>query len=582
MENKNEINVENENGKESNKKNIIVFVIAFLIIFLIGICFITVKYLLPKKGDTINDNQSNNTYELNIYKYSESNSYCLEKGEYCDKFAFSIETETKDAKTLDINNSNYILYKDNGLKVYDVNNKKSEKLKLEDNYDRYSMAFDEKSKLIGIIYYEKDSEYATYYNLSKNKKMYENKYIYINSTDTSDYLSASTKNQSFLLNANEEKEEFTSTDTEEFSCGTSYSVQKLKDKYVYFENEGCEGLTIKNIYSNDKQVIVKNVNNDYVSVYKDYLYVLDNNVVKKFDGTSKEISSVNTNKDKILQIINNYLIYVDSDNYFSIMNLDDTKEKKQIVKWDENKYTYDDFSTYYSKEELKQLNKDSEEGIYLLLYYKDGKDANGNYGIEYCYTTNKEIKEYPIEHEMGGRAKPVLYLYPTKETKVEIKFEHPEYLTTTYPKYKDKWEVVAKPNGDLYDTSNKYYYALYWDEARYHEVNFNKGFYVTKDNAIDFLEEKLNIIGLNPKEANEFIMYFLPILENNEKSLVYFELTDERELNNKLIITPKPDSMLRMTIHIKKVDKEITIEEQKLKTFRRVGFTAVEWGGMLY
>ena len=77
-------------------------------------------------------------------------------------------------------------------------------------------------------------------------------------------------------------------------------------------------------------------------------------------------------------------------------------------------------------------------------------------------------------------------------------------------------------------------------------------------------------------------MYFLPILENNEKSLVYFELTKEREQNNKLIITPKPDSLLRVTIHIKKVNKETTIKEEKLETFKRIGFSAVEWGGMLY
>ena len=84
-------------------------------------------------------------------------------------------------------------------------------------------------------------------------------------------------------------------------------------------------------------------------------------------------------------------------------------------------------------------------------------------------------------------------------------------------------------------------------------------FYVTKDNAINFLEEKLTILGLNAKERNEFIMYWLPVLEKNEKSLVYFEQTTKRENFNKLLIEPKPDSLLRIAIHIKKVDKEIKI-----------------------
>lgn len=178
--------------------------------------------------------------------------------------------------------------------------------------------------------------------------------------------------------------------------------------------------------------------------------------------------------------------------------------------------------------------------------------------------------------------KPILYLYPTKDTSVNIKLEHPELLKTTYPKYKDGWTVNAKINGNLYDENNKYYYALYWDEMNSNKIDFKEGFYVTKENAINFLEEKLNIIGLNNRERNEFIMYWLPKLEDNGKSLVYFELTEEREKNNRLIIEPKPDSLLRINIHIKKVNKKINIKEQKLTSFDRKGFVAVEWGGTIH
>ena len=77
-------------------------------------------------------------------------------------------------------------------------------------------------------------------------------------------------------------------------------------------------------------------------------------------------------------------------------------------------------------------------------------------------------------------------------------------------------------------------------------------------------------------------MYWLPILENNGKSLVYFELTEEREANNKLLVSPTPDSMLRVNIHIKKVNTKVDIKEEKLTSFERRGFTVVEWGGMTY
>lgn len=178
--------------------------------------------------------------------------------------------------------------------------------------------------------------------------------------------------------------------------------------------------------------------------------------------------------------------------------------------------------------------------------------------------------------------KPVLYLYPEEEMNVKVYFEDTSLLTTTYPKFNDFWEVRVLPEGSIYDSNGKYYYALYWEEVPTKKVDFSTGFYVEGDNAIEFLEEKLSVIGLNDRERNEFIMYWLPILESNRHSLVYFELTEEKQNNNKLIIEPTPDSLLRVTIHVKKVNKKVDIEEQELVKFERNGFVAVEWGGINY
>ena len=228
------------------------------------------------------------------------------------------------------------------------------------------------------------------------------------------------------------------------------------------------------------------------------------------------------------------------------------------------------------------------------LKYGDGaifQFVNNTKGEDYDYDTNESCIEVVYTEDKKGRidttycggvAKPILYLYPEKKTKVNVSFEHPEYLETTYPKFNKSWDVVAYPNGDLYDNNNKYYYGLYWDEKKVHAVDFHEGFYVDKEHAIDFLEEKLSFIGLNDKERNEFIMYWLPILEKNKKNLVYFELTEEREKVNAIKITPKPDSLLRIVIHVKKVDKKMAIKEQQLPAFKRYGFAAVEWGGTNY
>lgn len=222
--------------------------------------------------------------------------------------------------------------------------------------------------------------------------------------------------------------------------------------------------------------------------------------------------------------------------------------------------------------------------------YKLPMSCGGGIGIGAFVEIPKSLDKIKVELlpesksflEKNIDRKPVLYLYPEDETLVKVRFQHPEYLTTTYPKYKDGWEVRAKSNGDLMDMDGKYYYALYWEEEDKKLEKFDEGFYVDADGAIEFLEEKLEIIGLNERDSNEFIMYWLPILENNEKSLVYFELTEEKENSNKLIIEPKPDLMLRVTMHVKKVSDWGNIREQKLPQFKRDGFVAVEWGGLVY
>ena len=210
-----------------------------------------------------------------------------------------------------------------------------------------------------------------------------------------------------------------------------------------------------------------------------------------------------------------------------------------------------------------------------LYFYRIDK-LNGLIKIKNKY---KKIKDEECDPNVAY--KPILYIYPENNMFINIKLDHDNNIITSYPKYNDGWNVFVNESGNIF-YENREYYALYWDEYNFNRVDFNTGFYVEGEDAINFLEEKLDIIGLTNREANEFIMYWLPVLEENEHSLVYFELTDEREENNKLIIYPKPDSMLRINMHVKKVNNKIDIKEEKLEKFNRFGYTVVEWGGTIH
>lgn len=85
-------------------------------------------------------------------------------------------------------------------------------------------------------------------------------------------------------------------------------------------------------------------------------------------------------------------------------------------------------------------------------------------------------------------------------------------------------------------------------------------------------------MGLTEDEMNEFIVYWLPLMEHNKYNLISFQsdvYTDSAKLN----ITPTPDSMLRVFMAYVTLDNAIDIEPQQLNTFERKGFTVVEWGG---
>ncbi len=177
--------------------------------------------------------------------------------------------------------------------------------------------------------------------------------------------------------------------------------------------------------------------------------------------------------------------------------------------------------------------------------------------------------------------KPIIYFYPEEEMDLSVTFVNEEMLTTTYPKYDGGWNIHLKEDGTFtVPGSNREYYGLYYEADSDYECTFDEGFYVTKENAISFLEEKMDFMGFTNRETDEFIMYWLPILESNEKSLVYFEQTEERNEDAPLVFSTEPDTLIRTMIHIKKVDEEASIQEQALTHYERTGFTVTEWGGV--
>lgn len=178
-------------------------------------------------------------------------------------------------------------------------------------------------------------------------------------------------------------------------------------------------------------------------------------------------------------------------------------------------------------------------------------------------------------------SKPIIYLYPKEKIEVEIELIYDGKITTTYPKYPTSgWKVTASPDGTLIDQNDKEYYALYWEGEPRKPLEINDGFVVSKEQTIPFLEEKLALLGLNSKESNEFIIFWLPILEKNNFNLIHFagdDYLDQAKLN----ISPIPETIIRVAMVFQGLDEEIEVPMQDLTPLAKTrnGFTLVEWGG---
>ena len=174
--------------------------------------------------------------------------------------------------------------------------------------------------------------------------------------------------------------------------------------------------------------------------------------------------------------------------------------------------------------------------------------------------------------------KPVIYLYPEAETQVTVNLDLNGDLTCTYPAYGEGWTVTASPDGTLTDENGQTYNYLYWEGIQAADYDFSQGFCVAGQDTASFLEDTLADLGLTRREANEFMVYWLPMMEENPYNLISFQ-SEAYTDGAVLTVTPEPDTLLRVFMAWKPLASPVDIDPQTLTAPARTGFTVVEWGG---
>ncbi len=220
----------------------------------------------------------------------------------------------------------------------------------------------------------------------------------------------------------------------------------------------------------------------------------------------------------------------------------------------------------------------------LLDEYCAGDTIQVDYGNMYQQSewdyliVDAKISHSDFQLEEGADYKPVIYLYPEEETQVDVKLDYNGELTVTYPEYGDGWSVTAMPDGTLYDENGNEYSYLFWEGKSNISYDFSKGFCVKGEDTAEFLRWALSTLGLTPREYNEFIVFWLPFMQDNEYNIISFQYDCYTD-NAVLSVTPEPDTVLRVFMAFYASDEYVDIPEQELTTTERNGFTVVEWGG---
>lgn len=198
-----------------------------------------------------------------------------------------------------------------------------------------------------------------------------------------------------------------------------------------------------------------------------------------------------------------------------------------------------------------------------------------------CAWTVREVVSANPDPALYADAKPIIYLYPEKETVCSVFLDFDGEITCSYPEHGARgWSsFTARPDGTLLFPDGGEYYALYWEGDEKGKVfDFSSGFCVPGEATAEFLGETLPKLGLSPREANEFIIYWLPRMQENAYNLISFQGKAYTDVA-RLTVDPAPDTVIRVFMAYIALDNPVGIAPQEFAAPERTGFTLVEWGG---
>lgn len=183
---------------------------------------------------------------------------------------------------------------------------------------------------------------------------------------------------------------------------------------------------------------------------------------------------------------------------------------------------------------------------------------------------------------MAECGKPVIYLYPTAPTDVNVTLAPQGGFTVTEPAYDGGWRVHAEPDGALTDLRDGHAYPYLFWEGRGGMYRFpDKYWVISRANVQMFLRETLAKYGLNARETADFLEFWLPRMQAAPWYKIGFHGNAVMDMLAPLTIEPRPDSVLRLLMDFAPLKVPEPAQPPVIRPFLRHGFSVVEWGGTI-
>jgi len=177
---------------------------------------------------------------------------------------------------------------------------------------------------------------------------------------------------------------------------------------------------------------------------------------------------------------------------------------------------------------------------------------------------------------------PLIYIYPSQETKVKIRINSPIISSLDYRD--NSWQILVNKDGTFTENGKDHRFIPY----EYLRKDFKRpaeGVVVDKNHLVSYLKNNLwEKLGLTSQEIED---YWQDLERRIPNFPFYFiSLIDRGEIDRVLPIgvNPKPDTIIRNMTYILPLFSPtipIPLSEEKLKAPERKGFTVLENGGFI-